>query len=65
VLWFLLWSVLVLAAAGFLGYLARNLYRQAKALMSEAAAASERMGQITAAMDASTTPRDTHRSDLR
>ncbi len=64
-LWFLLWSVLVVAATVFLGYLARNLYRQAKALMREASAASDRMGQITAAMDASTTPRDTQRSDLR
>ena len=64
-LWFLLWFVLVVAAAVFLGYLARNLYRQAKALMQQAAAASDRMGEITAAMDASTAPRDTHRSDLR
>jgi hypothetical protein len=65
VLWFLLWFVLVAAATVFLGYLARNLYRQAKALMREAAAASDRMGEITAAMDASTTLRDTHRSDQR
>jgi uncharacterized membrane protein (DUF4010 family) len=65
VLWFLLWFVLVVAATAFLGYLARNVYRQGKALMREAAAASDRMGEITAAMDASTTPRDAHRSDQR
>ena len=64
-LWFLLWFVLVVAATAFLGYLARNLYRQGKALMREAADASDRLGEITAAMDASTTPRDTGRSDLR
>jgi hypothetical protein len=64
VLWFLLWFVLVIAAAVFLGLLARNLYRRAKALMREAAAASDRLGAITAAMDEATAPRDT-RSDLR
>ena len=64
-LWFLLWFVLLAGAAVFLGYLGRNLYRQGKALMSEAAAASDRLGEITAAMDASTAPRDTRRSDLR
>jgi hypothetical protein len=64
VLWFLLWFVLVVGAAAFLGYLARNLYRQAKALMSEAAAASDRLGEITAAMDQAAAPR-TGRSDLR
>jgi hypothetical protein len=64
VLWFLLWFVLVAAAAAFLGYLARNLYRQARALMSEAAAASDRLGEIAAALDQQTAPRDS-RSDLR
>ena len=63
-LWFLLWFVLVVAAAVFLGFLARNLYRRAKALMREAAAAADRLGAITAAMDESTAPRDT-RPDLR
>jgi hypothetical protein len=50
VLWFLLWLVLVVAAAAFLGYLARNLYRTAKALMREAAAASDRMTQAAGAL---------------
>ena len=63
-LWFLLWFVLVVAAAAFLGYLARNLYRKAKVLMREAAAASDRLGEITAAIEQSTAPRDS-RSDLR
>jgi len=65
VLWFLLWFVLVVAAAAFLGYLALGLYRKAKALMREAAAASDRLGEITAAMDESSASRDTSRSDLR
>jgi hypothetical protein len=64
VLWFLLWFVLVVAAAAFLGYLARNLYRKAKVLMREAAAVSDRLGEITAAMEQSTAQRD-RRSDLR
>jgi len=64
VLWFLLWLLLFVAAAVFLGYLARNLYRQAKALMSEAAAASDRLGEIAAAIDQAAAPRDS-RSDLR
>jgi DNA-directed RNA polymerase specialized sigma24 family protein len=64
VLWFLLWFVLVVAAAAFLGYLARDLYRKAKALMRDAAAASDRFGEITAAMYQAPAPRDS-RSDLR
>ena len=64
-LWFLLWFVLVVAAAAFLGYLALGLYRKAKALMTEATAATDRLGEITAAMDVSTAPRDSLRSDLR
>lgn len=64
-LWFLLWFVLVVAAAAFLGYLARHLYRKAKALTREAAAASDRMGEITAAMTESSAPRDSRSSDLR
>jgi hypothetical protein len=65
VLWFLLWLVLVVAAGVFLGYLALHLVRLAKALTREAAAASDRLGEITAAMDESTAPRDSRRSDLR
>ena len=64
-LWFLLWFVLVVAAATVLGLLVRNVYRKAKAVMREAAAASDRLGEITAAMDQPSAPRDTHRSDLR
>ena len=64
-LWFLLWLVLVVAAGAVLGYLARNLYRKAKALMREAATASDQLSEITAAMDASTAPRESRRSDLR
>ena len=64
-LWFLLWFVQLVAAAAFLGLLARNLVRKAKALMTEAAATSDLLGEITAAMDQSSAPRDTRRSDLR
>ena len=64
-LWFLLWFVLVVAATAFLGYLALGLYRKAKALMREAAAASDRLREITAAMDESTALRDASGSDLR
>jgi hypothetical protein len=65
VLWFLLWFVLVVAAAAVLGYLARHLYRKAKALTREAAAAADRLGEITAAMTESPDPRDGRSSDLR
>lgn len=64
-LWFLLWFVLVVAAAAFLGYLALHLYRKAKALKREAADAADRLGEITAAMEKSSAPRDARRSDLR
>ena len=57
-LWFLLWAVLVVAAAAFLSYLARTLYRKAKALTREVAAASDRLGEITAAMTESTAARE-------
>jgi hypothetical protein len=65
VLWFLLWSVLVFAAAAFLGSISLTVYRQVKALMREATAASDRLAEITAAMEESTGPRDARRSDLR
>jgi hypothetical protein len=65
VLWFLLWLVLVVAAAAVLGYLARNLYRKAKALMREASAASDRLGEIAAAMTEPAAPRATRSSDPR
>ena len=50
-LWFLLWLVLVLAAAIFFAYLGRHLWRKAKALTAELGAASDRLGEIAAAMN--------------
>jgi hypothetical protein len=65
VLWFLLWFVLVVAAAAFLGSISLTLYRKGKALAIEAAAASDRLGEVTAAMDEAAAARDSRRSDLR
>jgi hypothetical protein len=56
VLWFLLWFILVAAAVGLFGYLGVRLWRQAKALSSEVSAASDRLGQISAAMTAGAPP---------
>lgn len=64
-LWFLLWLVLVVAAVAILGYLARTLYHKARALTREAAAASDRLGEITAAMTESSGPWDARSSGLR
>ena len=64
-LWFLLWLVLVVAAAAFLGLLGRTVYRKAKALTREAAAAADRLGEISAAMTESATPRGGRSTDLR
>jgi hypothetical protein len=56
VLWFLLWFVLVVAAVGVLTVLGVHLYRQAKALTAELAAASDRLGEIGAAIADSAPP---------
>jgi hypothetical protein len=59
VLWFLIWFVLVVAAVGVLTVLGVHLYRQAKALTAELAAASDRLGEISAAIAHSApAPRD-------
>jgi threonine/homoserine/homoserine lactone efflux protein len=65
VLWFLLWLVLVLAAAAFLAYLGRHLWRKAKALTTELGAASDRLGEIAAVISESSSPPSTRWSDLR
>jgi hypothetical protein len=65
VLWFLLWLALIVAAAAFFTYLGRHLYRKAKALTAELAAASDRLAEITDAMTESSSPPSTHSSDLR
>jgi hypothetical protein len=56
VLWFLLWLVLVAAAVGLLAYLGVRLWRQAKALTSELSVASDRLGEIAAAMGEAAPP---------
>jgi hypothetical protein len=65
VLWFLLWLVLIVAAAAFFAYLGRDLYRKAKALTAELAAASDRLAEITDAMTESIAPPGTRSSDHR
>jgi len=62
VLWFLLWFALVAVAIGVFAYLGLRLWRQAKALTSELSAASDRLGEISAAMTA--TAPSTSRADL-
>ena len=64
-LWFLLWLVLVLVAAAFLAYLGRHVWRKAKALTAELGAASDRLGEIAAAISEPSSPPHTRASDLR
>lgn len=45
-LWFLLWTVLVLGAAGVFFLLGRDLWRKAKALVGELTTATERLTEI-------------------
>jgi hypothetical protein len=56
VLWFLLWFILVAAAVGLFAVLGLHLYRQAKALVAELSAASDRLGEISAAIADSAPP---------
>jgi hypothetical protein len=65
VLWFLLWLVLVLAAAAFFAYLGRHLWRKAKAMTAELGAASHRLGKIANAISESSSPPHPRPSDLR
>lgn len=64
-LWFLLWLALFVAAAAFFAWLGRHLYRKAKALTTELAAASDRLAAISAAMAESSAPPPARTSDLR
>ena len=45
--WILLWTVLVLGAAGLFFLLGRDLWRKAKALFRELGTATERFGALT------------------
>jgi hypothetical protein len=50
VLWFLLWFILLAAAAAVLAVLGLRLYRQAKAFSAELSAASYRLTQAAGAL---------------
>jgi hypothetical protein len=47
VLWFLVWVVLVLAAAGAFFLLGRDLWRKARALTRELGAVTDRLSEVT------------------
>jgi hypothetical protein len=47
VLWFLVWVVLVLAAAGVFFLLGRDLWRKARALTRELGAVTDRLSEVT------------------
>ena len=46
-IWFLVWLVLVLAAAAVLGLLGRDLWRRSRLLVRELGAATDRLTEIT------------------
>lgn len=46
-LWFLLWTVLVLGAAGVFFLLGRDLWRKAKALVRELGTATDRLSDLS------------------
>jgi hypothetical protein len=47
VIWFIVWLVLVLAAAAVLGLLGRDLWRRSRLLVRELGAATDRLTEIT------------------
>jgi hypothetical protein len=47
VIWFLVWLVLVLAAAAVLAVLGRDLWRRSRLLVRELGAATDRLTEIT------------------
>lgn len=49
--WFLVWIVLVLAAIGLLGLLARRLWRQAKALTAEMSRTVSRFDDVVSRLE--------------
>jgi hypothetical protein len=62
VLWVLVWLVLVVAAAGLLFVLGRDLWRKARALTRELAVATDRLTEVTDRL-AELTPSDAHRGE--
>ena len=64
-LWFLLWTLLVLGAAGVFFLLGRDLWRKAKALVGELTTATERLteiGDLLADLDQEAPPENPRRS---
>jgi hypothetical protein len=49
--WVLLWAVLIVLALAVYGVLGLRLWRQGKALTAELAAASQRLAEVTAALE--------------
>ncbi|MDQ1641145.1 MAG: hypothetical protein QOJ90_496 [Actinomycetota bacterium] len=64
-MWALLWFVLVLGAAGLFALLGVRLFRQAKALVRELSAVSERLAQVSEAVTHMAPPTTPHRPDSR
>jgi hypothetical protein len=65
VLWFLLWTVLVLGAAGIFFLLGRDLWRKSTALVRELTTATERLSEIgdrLTDLDQAAPPADPQRS---
>jgi hypothetical protein len=62
VIWFLVWVVLVLAAAGVFFLLGRDLWRKARALTRELSVATDRLNEVSDRL-AQMAPSDTHRGE--
>ncbi|MDQ1626058.1 MAG: hypothetical protein QOJ49_1556 [Actinomycetota bacterium] len=64
-MWALLWFVLVIAAAGLFALLGIRLFRQAKALVRELSAVSDRLAQVSEAVTHMAPPTTSQRPDSR
>ena len=64
-MWVLLWFVLVLGAAGLFALLGVRLFRQAKALVRELSAVSDRLAQVSEAVTHMAPPATSQRPDSR
>jgi hypothetical protein len=64
-MWALLWFVLVLGAAGLFALLGVRLFRQAKALVRELSAVSDRLAQVSEAVTHMAPPTTSQRPDSR
>jgi hypothetical protein len=64
-MWALLWFVLGIAAAGLFALLGIRLFRQAKALVRELSAVSDRLAQVSEAVTHMAPPTTSQRPDSR